>query len=277
MRFVDATRWSRFYFRTVQRYTCKQIERHTHTRTQNRYTDFDIYADTIEPYIFSVSFTWEKKPTLFFRILRVAGYWNFQLNKNLKISNKKTMKFERWSLGVSLTVPLLLLLALNAVASNTDAISDDDLVERIKTNEFVVALFGEWILLEIIVSKKSSFLFWKLYLPEQWKRTVPIVINMKSNCIRFEMISRIRSPPMLSKWWTAKWFVCTIQRKSHPVYFSVMAYHCCMMDRSMAKTFSTISNATKHQPYENWPMTRLSIWHKHRLDQPLAIGLSCCK
>lgn len=53
------------------------------------------------------------------------------------------MELGRWPSICSVIVPLLLVLALSIVASNADTISDDDLVERIKSNEFVVALFGE--------------------------------------------------------------------------------------------------------------------------------------
>lgn len=52
------------------------------------------------------------------------------------------MNIKRWS---SIFSPiLLLLLALDLAAGTADTISDDELIERIKSNEYVVALFGKY-------------------------------------------------------------------------------------------------------------------------------------
>lgn len=95
---------------------------------------------------FSV-YVWEKEPTLF-PINFLVGNFTFLLIIEFvttRLKPEKIMNIKRWSSIFSSIVPLLLLLllVLQPARGASDAISDDDLIERIKSNEYVVALFGK--------------------------------------------------------------------------------------------------------------------------------------
>lgn len=84
------------------------------------------------------------------------------------------------------------LIALSIEASSSfDTISDDELVDRIKSSEFVVALFCKY---KAFLGKAMDTIKIKNYIPHlQQRKNVLNAINMNPNCIKFVMTSKMDS------------------------------------------------------------------------------------